>query len=268
MSEPTIQNPPPTEPQPLSVTFKKRITKSQKAVRKRRTPSPASQSDDSSSPSSDDSDHVKIKRRKKNQDLVAASSTTAKPADKDLFATVFAADANGSITSTNDATKQSNWFDEDAKGAPAKSIGPVKAPTNVRYTTVTDFAPDVCKDYKQTGFCGFGESIPPSCFGTPFMGQVLTPPFLQQATAANSSMHAKTTSKAGSSTGSGRTSPKARSTSAARSLPVRIRARRKTQMITRRKSLRTSHSRASSARSRTRIRSSRGVAITFVRRVR
>lgn len=23
--------------------------------------------------------------------------------------------------------------------------------------TVTDFAPDVCKDYKQTGFCGFGD---------------------------------------------------------------------------------------------------------------
>jgi RING finger protein 113A len=23
---------------------------------------------------------------------------------------------------------------------------------------VTDFAPDVCKDYKQTGFCGFGDS--------------------------------------------------------------------------------------------------------------
>jgi RING finger protein 113A len=38
------------------------------------------------------------------------------------------------------------------------SVGPVKAPTNVRAITVTDFAPDVCKDYKQTGFCGFGDS--------------------------------------------------------------------------------------------------------------
>ena len=37
-------------------------------------------------------------------------------------------------------------------------VGPVKAPTNIRTITVTDFAPDVCKDYKQTGFCGFGDS--------------------------------------------------------------------------------------------------------------
>jgi RING finger protein 113A len=34
----------------------------------------------------------------------------------------------------------------------------VKAPTNIRTITVTDFAPDVCKDYKQTGFCGYGDS--------------------------------------------------------------------------------------------------------------
>ncbi|KAK0513386.1 hypothetical protein JMJ35_004372 [Cladonia borealis] len=42
--------------------------------------------------------------------------------------------------------------------APSRTIGPVKAPTNIRTITVTDFAPDVCKDYKQTGFCGFGDS--------------------------------------------------------------------------------------------------------------
>ena len=34
----------------------------------------------------------------------------------------------------------------------------MKAPTNIRTITVTDFAPDVCKDYKQTGFCGFGDN--------------------------------------------------------------------------------------------------------------
>ena len=39
-----------------------------------------------------------------------------------------------------------------------KSIGPIKAPTNVRTITVTDFAPDVCKDYKNSGHCGFGDS--------------------------------------------------------------------------------------------------------------
>ncbi|CAF9905156.1 MAG: RNA-splicing factor [Gomphillus americanus] len=42
--------------------------------------------------------------------------------------------------------------------APVKKVGPLKAPANVRTITVTDYSPDVCKDYKQTGFCGFGDS--------------------------------------------------------------------------------------------------------------
>ena len=100
--------------------------------------------------------------------------------------------------SSDDATKASNWYDEDKaaelssknllgttrsrptepmlpdgtyKGVAnyqsfiqknpdtsSRHVGPVKSSTNVRTITVTDFAPDVCKDYKQTGFCGFGDS--------------------------------------------------------------------------------------------------------------
>lgn len=40
--------------------------------------------------------------------------------------------------------------------APISSIGPIKAPTNVQTTTITDFAPDVCKNSKQTGGAGSG----------------------------------------------------------------------------------------------------------------
>ncbi|KAK9382206.1 uncharacterized protein V2V93DRAFT_366730 [Kockiozyma suomiensis] len=40
----------------------------------------------------------------------------------------------------------------------SKKIGPMKSASNVRSTTVTDYQPDVCKDYKQTGFCGYGDS--------------------------------------------------------------------------------------------------------------
>lgn len=49
-------------------------------------------------------------------------------------------------------------FIQKNPNAPTRTVGPVKAPTNIRTITVTDFAPDVCKDYKQTGFCGFGDS--------------------------------------------------------------------------------------------------------------
>lgn len=63
---------------------------------------------------------------------------------------------------TNDGTYKGasayQSFIQKNPNAPSRTIGPVKAPTNIRTITVTDFAPDVCKDYKQTGFCGFGDS--------------------------------------------------------------------------------------------------------------
>lgn len=34
----------------------------------------------------------------------------------------------------------------------------MRAPANIRSTTRWDYAPDICKDYKETGFCGFGDS--------------------------------------------------------------------------------------------------------------
>lgn len=37
-------------------------------------------------------------------------------------------------------------------------VGPVRAPQFLRQTVRWDFAPDICKDYKETGFCTFGDS--------------------------------------------------------------------------------------------------------------
>lgn len=36
--------------------------------------------------------------------------------------------------------------------------GPIRAPANIRSTVRWDYQPDICKDYKETGFCGFGDS--------------------------------------------------------------------------------------------------------------
>lgn len=36
--------------------------------------------------------------------------------------------------------------------------GPLKAPSFVRSTCRFDYQPDICKDYKDTGFCGFGDT--------------------------------------------------------------------------------------------------------------
>ncbi|CAG8948656.1 hypothetical protein HYFRA_00001776 [Hymenoscyphus fraxineus] len=183
------------EAQPVAI-FKKRTAKGKSNFRKRAaTPPPASDSDSYSS--SEDESGRKIKRRKKNTGVITASSRSNPVSHTDLTASNYTADRSTTIKSSNDATKSSNWYDENAtdalssknllgttrtaapstapdgtyKGlanattfiqknpdAPNRSIGPVKAPTNLRTITVTDFAPDVCKDYKQTGFCGFGDN--------------------------------------------------------------------------------------------------------------
>jgi len=179
------------------VTFKKRSVKTKSTIRKRAaaTPPPASDSE-SGFTSSEDDEGRQIKRRRKNAGVVVSSSEqqhTPRDAGRATAVTPVAVPTN-----KDDATKASNWYDEDATGkkssserntkmagasrepaAPdgtyrgvanypsfvqknpdraSKQIGPVKSSTNVRTITVTDFAPDVCKDYKQTGFCGFGDS--------------------------------------------------------------------------------------------------------------
>ncbi|ORX92999.1 RING finger protein 113A [Basidiobolus meristosporus CBS 931.73] len=36
--------------------------------------------------------------------------------------------------------------------------GPIRASSNIRVTCRFDYQPDICKDYKETGFCGYGDS--------------------------------------------------------------------------------------------------------------
>jgi RING finger protein 113A len=43
-------------------------------------------------------------------------------------------------------------------GSGLNTKGPIRAPSNLRATVRWDYAPDICKDYKETGFCGFGDS--------------------------------------------------------------------------------------------------------------
>lgn len=183
------------EAAPIAV-FKKRGAKGKSNLRKRAASPPRanSDSDGDSDYSSEDETGQRVKRRRKNA-VVTASSKNAAGGTRDLSATMYSADRSVPITSANDATKQSNWHEDDGddddltaksllgsssraggtytgyKGlanqtsfiqkrpdAPQKNVGPIKAATNIRTITVTDYAPDVCKDYKQTGFCGFGDN--------------------------------------------------------------------------------------------------------------
>ncbi|KAI8350194.1 hypothetical protein B0O80DRAFT_389440 [Mortierella sp. GBAus27b] len=37
-------------------------------------------------------------------------------------------------------------------------VGPIRASSNIRVTNRFDYQPDICKDYKETGYCGYGDS--------------------------------------------------------------------------------------------------------------
>ena len=53
-------------------------------------------------------------------------------------------------------------LDSYTSGIASKSsklkIGPMRASANIRVTSRMDYQPDVCKDYKMTGYCGYGDS--------------------------------------------------------------------------------------------------------------
>jgi RING finger protein 113A len=157
-----------------------------------------SSSSGSEATTDDEETGARIKRRKREGVVTKSSTQTNNPTRDFSKSTKYNASRDPAITANDNATKASTWYTdaalkdscnpssklpsapEDAsavqqdgtyKGSAAysshiqknpdknnKHVGPVKAPTNVRAITVTDFAPDVCKDYKQTGFCGFGDS--------------------------------------------------------------------------------------------------------------
>lgn len=176
-----------------AVSFKKRSVKKANFRKKPASPPPGADSD-SSFTSSDDEEGRRIKKRRKNAVVSASSASNpqrTKRSDEPVANTPAAP-----VAPSNDATKQSNWYDDELneknllgstrarpepsttsapdgtyKGAanyqsfiqknpnaPTKQFGPIKAPTNVRTITYMDYAPDVCKDYKLTGYCGFGDS--------------------------------------------------------------------------------------------------------------
>ncbi|EFR00599.1 pre-mRNA-splicing factor cwc24 [Nannizzia gypsea CBS 118893] len=190
----TVEQPVGEEQQIPAVSFKKRSAKAKSNLRKKvATPPPASDSDDFTS--SDDEEGHRIKRRRKNAAVTASSKTAAASAGREQDDERLETTERPALPTTSDATKQSNWHDEELEknllgktrarpgeadqaapdgkyrgksnyqnfiqknpNAPIKQVGPMKAATNIRTITVTDYAPDVCKDYKRTGFCGFGDS--------------------------------------------------------------------------------------------------------------
>lgn len=60
--------------------------------------------------------------------------------------------------STSTADVESNAEEEKIANGKASKISVKPPPANVKMTTITDFQPDICKDFWQTGYCGYGDT--------------------------------------------------------------------------------------------------------------
>lgn len=82
-------------------------------------------------------------------------------------------DLDTTAASTKDAPKSSNTDGlyrgaksyssyitarDDGTSSKMRSRGPIRQTTTVRTTSLMDYQPDICKDYKETGYCGFGDT--------------------------------------------------------------------------------------------------------------
>ena len=95
-------------------------------------------------------------------DVKASSSSSStngqtRETEGSMIATTFESSRNAMPQSyAGDANNASRQEIEVNKGGGV--IGPQKAPEFVRMTCRFDYQPDICKDYKETGFCGYGDN--------------------------------------------------------------------------------------------------------------
>ena len=85
--------------------------------------------------------------------------------DRDAQAILEADVAARKVSTTEDgvktyqgATAYRKFTGKDDKITKDPTKIPLRAASNVKRTVVFDYQPNVCKDYKETGFCGFGDS--------------------------------------------------------------------------------------------------------------
>ncbi|KAH6604063.1 hypothetical protein Trco_007509 [Trichoderma cornu-damae] len=143
--EPSSHSADPSSEKP-AIVFKRPSSRVKGNLSKRRRV--ADESDESSGDDGPEQ-NTSLARKSHNRGIVASSS--AEKQSKELFATAAQADRHNLLADTDYATKQSALLENEGK-----KLGP-KRSANVRYTTTTDFAADVCKDFKITGYCGFGD---------------------------------------------------------------------------------------------------------------
>ncbi|KAG5416983.1 CWC24 [Candida metapsilosis] len=125
--------------------FKKRVVKDSSSGSKRRTNVLEQDGQVATTPQDE---HRAVKRSKLTNSNTSTSTTTAKKS----------APISTSTTSSL-LSKSQDEMEDVPKSTVAKQSSSIKpVPESINITTIMDFQPDVCKDFQQTGYCGYGDT--------------------------------------------------------------------------------------------------------------
>ena len=103
-----------------------------------------------------------VNDRSGENDVALATVTTVYSSSGSAMPHVFGGDATATLeidtAHDRDARAILDRGLKDAKSKAGGTYGPMRAPSFLRSTSRFDYQPDICKDYKETGFCGRGDS--------------------------------------------------------------------------------------------------------------
>lgn len=127
----------------ITTLFRKRAKRSssRKRLRKESNEEEDSPSKTRTLSSSTEGQHSKRNKNSSTHEYYAVNPQSTRP-QKDI-ATAERTDVGGAPP---DSTK------------PRKPFGPLRAPAHIRTSVRMDYQADICKDYKETGYCGFGDA--------------------------------------------------------------------------------------------------------------
>lgn len=105
-----------------------------------------------------------VKKNDEEDEVKFAKVTTVYESKREVVPQSYAGEATATAQIDTSIDRDARAALERKREAPSlvatKASGqfaPMRAPTFLRATSRFDYQPDICKDYKETGFCGFGD---------------------------------------------------------------------------------------------------------------
>lgn len=108
-------------------------------------------------------DESAVVKKKKDAEGKGIAATTRRERDKEFLGVKFATTGTAELSGDQGATRTLEVDDNAGRagntaGQKGLRAGPQRSVAHLRVNARFDYQPDICKDYKETGYCGYGDS--------------------------------------------------------------------------------------------------------------